>query len=422
MPEKKKSVAPRLRFPEFLNAGPWEVKRLGEIGTIIKGKGISKSDISEQGSLPCIRYGELYTHYSEVVRSVGSFTNVDAADLVLSEENDVIIPASGETIEDIATASCVTTKGVALGGDLNIFRSPVNGVFLAYYIRGTLKPAIAKIAQGISVVHLYPAQLAQLQLGVPHSEEQQKIADCLSSLDEVIELEAKRLDALKAHKKGLLQQLFPREGETTPRLRFPEFRNAGPWEVKRLGEVAQLISERAGDNDYVLLSVTSGVGLVPQTEKFGREIAGKQKKNYYVIRRYDFAYNKSATKEYPQGYVALYTGNEPAAVPNSIFTCFRPDLDRVVPHYLNYLFGANLHGRWLAKAITVGARAHGSLNVDNSDVLNIPLPLPKVAEQQKIADCLSSLDELIQLEAQKLDALKAHKKGLMQQLFPQEVE
>src|SRR5690606_13457770 len=99
---------PRLRFPEFRDAGPWEVKRLGEIGTILKGKGISKSDISEQGSLPCIRYGELYTHYSEVVRSVRSFTNVDAADLVLSEENDVIIPASGETTEDIATASCVT--------------------------------------------------------------------------------------------------------------------------------------------------------------------------------------------------------------------------------------------------------------------------------------------------------------------------
>ncbi|NLO81370.1 MAG: restriction endonuclease subunit S [Xanthomonadaceae bacterium] len=204
-------TTPRLRFPEFRDAGPWEVKRLGEIGTILKGKGISKSDISEQGSLPCIRYGELYTHYSEVVRSVRSFTNVDAADLVLSEENDVIIPASGETMEDIATASCVTTKGVALGGDLNIFRSSVNGVFLAYYIRGTLKPAIAKIAQGISVVHLYPTQLAQLQLGVPHSEEQQKIADCLSSLDELIELQAKRLDAIKAYKKGLLQQLFPQE-------------------------------------------------------------------------------------------------------------------------------------------------------------------------------------------------------------------
>jgi len=204
-------TTPRLRFPEFRDAGPWEVKRLGEIGTILKGKGISKSDISEKGSLPCIRYGELYTHYSEVVRSVRSFTNVDAADLVLSEENDVIIPASGETIEDIATASCVTTKGVALGGDLNILRSPVNGVFVAYYIRGTLKPAIAKIAQGISVVHLYPTQLAQLQLGVPHSEEQQKIADCLSSLDELIELQAKRLDAIKAHKKGLLQQLFPQE-------------------------------------------------------------------------------------------------------------------------------------------------------------------------------------------------------------------
>src|SRR5690606_8837188 len=246
--------------------------RLGEIGTILKGKGISKSDISEQGSLPCIRYGELYTHYSEVVRSVRSFTNVDAADLVLSEENDVIIPASGETMEDIATASCVTTKGVALGGDLNIFRSSVNGVFLAYYIRGTLKPAIAKIAQGISVVHLYPTQLAQLQLGVPHSEEQQKIADCLSSLDDLIEAEEAQLTALREHKKGLLQQLFPREGETTPRLRFPEFRDAGPWEVKRLGEVLTEHKLKSSGREEVF-SVSIHKGLINQIEHLGRSFA-----------------------------------------------------------------------------------------------------------------------------------------------------
>ncbi|WP_419620426.1 restriction endonuclease subunit S, partial [Thiolapillus sp.] len=184
--------------------------RLGEIGKISKGKGISKSDIKPNGALPCIRYGELYTHYGEVIRDVVSFTDANPGNLVLSEENDVIIPASGETKEDIATASCVSVKGVALGGDLNIFYSPMNGMFLAYYIRGNLKFEISKVAQGNSVVHLYTTQLEKLKLAVPpYPKEQQKIAHCLSSLDEVIGLESHKLDALKNLKKGLMQQLFP---------------------------------------------------------------------------------------------------------------------------------------------------------------------------------------------------------------------
>ncbi|WP_419612838.1 restriction endonuclease subunit S [Thiolapillus sp.] len=205
-------TTPRLRFPDFREAGAWEVRRLGEIGKISKGKGISKSDIKPNGALPCIRYGELYTHYGEVIRDVVSFTDANPGNLVLSEENDVIIPASGETKEDIATASCVSVKGVALGGDLNIFYSPMNGMFLAYYIRGNLKFEISKVAQGNSVVHLYTTQLEKLKLAVPpYPKEQQKIAHCLSSLDEVIGLESHKLDALKNLKKGLMQQLFPQE-------------------------------------------------------------------------------------------------------------------------------------------------------------------------------------------------------------------
>ena len=211
-PAEGETTTPRLRFPEFREAGAWEVRRLGEIGKISKGKGISKSDIKPNGALPCIRYGELYTHYGEVIRDVVSFTDANPGNLVLSEENDVIIPASGETKEDIATASCVSVKGVALGGDLNIFYSPMNGMFLAYYIRGNLKFEISKVAQGNSVVHLYTTQLEKLKLAVPpYPKEQQKIAHCLSSLDEVIGLESDKLDALKNLKKGLMQQLFPQD-------------------------------------------------------------------------------------------------------------------------------------------------------------------------------------------------------------------
>lgn len=205
-------TVPRLRFPEFRNAGPWDLKRLGEIGTIVKGKGISKSDIAPDGALPCVRYGELYTVYGEIIREVASRTDADPADLVLSEEGDVIVPASGETKEDIATASCVTSAGVALGGDLNILRTPLQGCFLAYYIRGNLQSEISKVAQGDSVVHLYPTQLERLQLAVPPLlAEQQKIADCLSSLDELIRAQGEQIETLKNYKHGLMQQLFPRE-------------------------------------------------------------------------------------------------------------------------------------------------------------------------------------------------------------------
>lgn len=214
--------------------------------------------------------------------------------------------------------------------------------------------------------------------------------------------------------------------ELKPKLRFPEFRDAGEWTTKTLGSVVSISTEKVGNNTCVPMSITSGVGLVSQLEKFGRIIAGDSYKNYLLLKRNDFAYNKSATKEYPEGFIALYSGNELAAVPNSIFTCFRIKGNLSVSQYLNYLFLGNLHGQWLRKFIEVGARAHGSLSIDVKDLLALPVPLPKGktsrAEQQKIADCLSSLDEVITAEHRVLEALKTHKKGLMQQLFPREGE
>lgn len=202
-------MVPKMRFKEFGNYGYWEEKTLEQIATFLKGKGISKADISQDGVLPCIRYGELYTQYKETINSVISYTNLPKEELILSQANDVIIPASGETQEDIATASCVMINGIALGGDLNIIRTDVNGVFLSYFLNNAKKKEIAQLAQGISVVHLYSSQLKNLKINIPQPIEQKKIADCLSSLDNQIEAETKRLEELKNHKKGLMQQLFP---------------------------------------------------------------------------------------------------------------------------------------------------------------------------------------------------------------------
>ena len=202
-------TVPKLRFPEFRDAGDWEEKLFESVAKFSKGKGISKSDISPNGTQPCIRYGELYTYYSETIESVVSYTDISPDDLVLSKANDVVIPASGETQIDIATASCVLKSGIALGGDLNIIRSKMNGVFLSYYLNNAKKKDIAQLAQGISVVHLYSSQLKNLTLNIPKIPEQQKIANCLSSIDDLITTQTQKLAVLKAHKKGLMQQLFP---------------------------------------------------------------------------------------------------------------------------------------------------------------------------------------------------------------------
>lgn len=204
---------PKLRFKEFEKDRDWKEKELGEIAKFTKGKGISKSDVVENGILPCIRYGELYTHYKEIITDVFSFTNVPVEGLILSKVNDVIIPSSGETHEDIATASCIMKNGVALGGDLNIIRPKINGIFLSYYLNNAKKREIAQIAQGISVIHLYSNQLQCLKIAIPAKKEQQKIASCLSSLDGLITAQSKKIEQLKQHKKGLMQGLFPKINE-----------------------------------------------------------------------------------------------------------------------------------------------------------------------------------------------------------------
>lgn len=211
-----------------------------------------------------------------------------------------------------------------------------------------------------------------------------------------------------------------KKNKLVPKFRFPEFKNSINWNITNLGKISSVVEEKAGKNKYIPLSITSGIGLISQTEKFGKEISGNSYKNYIVIRKYDFAYNKSATKQFPEGFISMLDNYDIAAVPNSIFICFRITDKQYYPNILNYLFYNNYHGYWLRKYIEVGGRAHGSLNFDTKHLWDIPIVLPSLEEQQKIADCLASIDELIDAEKRKLEALKKYKKALMQKLFPAE--
>ena len=201
-----------------------------------------------------------------------------------------------------------------------------------------------------------------------------------------------------------------------PKLRFPEFQTTLGWDTFKLKDVSTRILDKVGDKKLMPISITAGVGIVSQEEKFGKNISGKQYKNYLILNKGDFVYNKGNSKKYPQGSIYYLDKWEKVAAPN-VFLCFRLKSDQVHGFYQGY-FDNNAHGVQLLKYITSGARSDGLLNISADTFFNLSFAIPDPKEQQKIADCLSSIDELIELQEQKLAALKQHKKGLMQQLFP----
>lgn len=204
-----------------------------------------------------------------------------------------------------------------------------------------------------------------------------------------------------------------------PKLRFPEFGTSEGWKKYKLRELADRITKKVGDNKLVTLSISAGIGFVSQAEKFSRDISGKQYCNYIYLKKGEFSYNKGNSKTFPQGCIYELKEYDEAAVPNA-FISFRFK-ENLVPSFYQGYFDSNFHGKQLVRFITSGARSDGLLNISPTDFFSIVLPTPvKKEEQQKIADCLSSIDDLIDAESRKLRALEKYKKGLMQKLFPAE--
>ena len=197
-----------MRFPEF--SGEWANGTLQSVATLSKGTGISKDQLSEEGH-PCILYGELYTKYrSEIIDTIISKTDIDPKKLVRSQANDVIIPCSGESAVDIATARCVKQSDVLLGGDLNIIRlkGEHDGSFFAYQLNGKRKYDIAKVAQGVSVVHLYGEHLKGVKVNYPSAAEQKKISSLLALIDQRIETQKKIIEEYESLIKGIVETQY----------------------------------------------------------------------------------------------------------------------------------------------------------------------------------------------------------------------
>ena len=263
---------PHLRFREF--RGEWEETTLGKISEITKGSGISKDQLSEQGS-PCILYGELYTKYkSEIIGEVYSRTELDSSSLVKSKANDVIIPCSGETAIDISTARCVPFNNILLGGDLNIIRlNNDDGGFFAYQLNGVRKTDIARVAQGVSVVHLYGENLKQITVYHPTIEEQKKITRLLSLIDERIATQNKIIEKLESLIKGIAHRVAGMGKPnvclkeclecTSSTLQESEVSDLGPYPVYGAnGIVGFLDSYNTPDEAIYIVKDGSGVGSV----------------------------------------------------------------------------------------------------------------------------------------------------------------
>ena len=204
---KNGETVPEVRFAGFTDA--WEQRKVSEIGSFSKGTGYSKSDIRDKGT-PLILYGRLYTKYETVIRDVDTFTTPKDGS-VYSRGGEVIIPASGETAEDISIASVVEKSGVILGGDLNIVtpQSGIDSAFLALSIsHGEAHRSLSKLAQGKSVVHIHNSDIQTVEVGIPVQAEQESISQFFEGVDRLITLHQRKLERLQNIKKACLEKMF----------------------------------------------------------------------------------------------------------------------------------------------------------------------------------------------------------------------
>lgn len=432
--KKKGALVPRLRFPEFIGDREWDCAQMGDIYTFKKNNSFSRDMLNyNAGDVKNIHYGDIHKNFSshfyaenENIPFINCNINLESmSEDCLCTAGDIIFADVSEDMKDIGkcieiisnnkerilsglhtifTRQCSSTLVIGFGGHL--FQSP------------RVRAQIQKEAQGTKILGISSGRLAKISISFPFAKgEQQKIADCLSSLDERIAAEANKLDTLKDHKKGLLKQLFPAEGETLPQLRFPEFRGAGEWQNFFLGEYSEVVrggsprpidnfltAERDGLNWLKIGDINKEAKyVVATTEKVRAEALNKTRE----IRPGDLILSNSMSFGRP--YIS------------KIKTCIHDGWIAITEiskklhvDYIYYLISSPFSQHYFAS----NAAGSGVQNLNADIIKSLPIFFPNILEQQRIADCLSSLDEIITAQAQKIDLLKTHKKGLMQQLFP----
>jgi type I restriction enzyme S subunit len=418
--EATPALVPKLRFPEFRNAEGWKSKRLGLALKFQAGFPFPSSGFNDAGKgLRLIRNRDLRS--DDIVK----FYSKDFDPNFVVNNGDVLVGMDGDF------TPTVWEKGEAL---LNqrvgriVPRGNNDHRFLLYLLTICLK-GIEEATARTTVKHLSHSAVEDKYEALPSHAEQQKIAECLGSVDDLIAAQARKLDALKTHKKGLMQQLFPREGETQPRLRFPEFQNAGEW--------ARISIQEMIDKQFIVGHLDGNHGeLYPKAEEFSQTKEGIPyiTANDFINGTVEFSrckrlplerarlFKKGVAKDgdilfahnATVGPVAKLNTEEDFVILSTTATYFRCNAQHLSNDFLKSALSSPEFVAQYSRVMSQSTRNQVPITTQRKLELNVPKP----AEQQRIATCLSSLDALITAETQKHEALKTHTKGLMDQLFP----
>ena len=402
MSEEK--LVPKLRFSEFDEE--WYEVKLNDIATFSKGKGISKNDISDEG-IECIRYGELYTKYGEMIYKTESKTNLNKNGLIFSEKNDILIPCSGETAIDLATASCIQKDQVAIGGDITIIKTNQYAPFITYYLNQK-RTDIAKYAQGVSIVHLYAKDFKILNLRIPSFDEQKKIIHLFEEIVKKEKLLEKKYNYYIEFKKYLMQQIF------TQKLRFANFNKKWiKYQFKDLGIVKSGVgfSKKYQGHlnlDYNLYKV-SDMNLEVNKKYM---VKSNNTVDNFILKDMNTKLIEKPSIIFAKVGEAIFLNrkrivNNPFLIDNNMMA-FSPN-NKVNLEFIYYL----------SLTINFGKYAQiGALPSYNaSDIYSIKCEIPSIEEQEKISSILSLVDEKIDYIKSYINNIIIFRKGLLQQMF-----
>ena len=396
--ENKVLNVPPLRFPEFTEE--WKEEQLDNIATLSKGIGISKEQLSEDGE-PCILYGELYTKYkSEIIKQVESKTDINGSKLKRSKANDVIIPCSGETAVDIATARCVPFDNILFGGDLNVISlHQYDGAFMSYQLNGKRKYDIARVAQGVSIVHLYGEHLKAIKTYNPTLPEQQKIAKLLSLLDDRIDTQNKIIEDLKKLKSAISKQAFAQKPNGWNRLDTL-------FSKGKAGGTPTSTNKEYYNGEIPFLSIndiTKQGKYVRYTENHLSR-SGLENSSAWVVPEYSLIISMYAS-------VGLVTINEvPITTSQAMFAMQLRDKDLLdyLYYYLSYFKYRHIH-----KYLETGTQS----NINADIVRGIMIPTYGHSRNMKIASTLQGIDAKIDNELSVLKLFNRQKNYLLSQMF-----
>lgn len=417
----KNDLVPLLRFPEFRDFGDWEARTLGDknVSTFVK----ERTSLEKLKLENYVSTENLLPDFSGVTTAsklppTGSFTRFKKGDILISNIRPYLKKVWPANKEGASSNDVIVIRAQSKVSDVFLRFLLQNDEFINYIMKGAKG---VKMPRGdISLMKEYP-------VAFPNTDEQQKIADCLTSIDELVTAQTQKIKALKAHKKGLMQQLFPAEGETVPKLRFPEFRDAGEWEEIKLIDTADkkvkwsFIGGPFGSNLKSADYTANGVRII-QLQNIGD---AEFNDNYKIFTSDEKADELLSCNIYP-GDIILSKMGDPVGR-----ACLIPNIhDRYVmcsdgirlvideKSHIKYFIYSLINSVQFRTLVEKTATGSTRKRIGLDDLKNLPMVVPKVSEQQKIADCLSSIDDLITAQTQKLAVLKDHKKGLMQQLFP----